>query len=351
METIAIHSLSSARPDAGRDAVLAPSFGLAYNGKSISDPIARNLLSMHYTDNLSGEADELTVRLEDTVGNFKRLWYPEKGATLTARMGYPGLLLDCGEFQIDEVHQTGSASGDEVTMRALAAGLATQDVRTKKSKAHESQTLAQIVERVAKAHGLTVVGNIKPITIQRATQFRKTDLHFLHKLAFDYGYVFSVRGKRLVFANIFDLEKSSPVAVLSRADIISYDTTDKLTETFKAAEVQHHNHKTKKLVKGRAVSSASSETAADTLQIRRKVESQPQADAQAKAALHWKNSHATECAVTLPGNPLLVSGVAVRLTPEDFGRAGGLYYIFTSAHHIETGDGYVTEFTGKRLGK
>lgn len=346
METLTAHTLTLYKPDAGQDAAPAPAFALEYDGKAITDSISRVLKSISYTDKTAGEADELEVELEDSVGNFRRLWYPEKGARLRARIGWPGQLLDCGVFEIDEVQQAGPP--DVVTMRALAAGLTKASLRTKRSKAHESQTLQQIAEKVAKAHGLTVQGTIRPVTIQRATQLRSRDLKFLKKLALEYGYVFSVRGTRLVFTDVYNLEKSRPVLTLERKDITQYRFTDKVTNTYTAAEVSYHNPKTKKVVKGRAAS-AGGKTSADTLQLRGKAENKQQADAQARAALHWHNSRATECAVSLPGSPVLVAGVTVRLG-EDFGAVAGLYYVLTSTHRLSVSDGYETEFTGKRLG-
>lgn len=345
MESLVTHTFLVAEPEPGRDAVPSPAFAISYNSKSISDAIAPQVISITYTDKTDGEADELEIEIEDTVGNWRRAWYPEKGATLVARLGWPGHLIECGSFEIHEVGQAGPPA--VVSLRALAGGFS-KSVRTKRSKAHESQTLQQIAQKIASAHGLTIVGNIRPVTIERKTQKASTDLKFLKRLALEYGYIFSLRGKQLVFTDVYKLEGSKPVLNIEESDIETYSFTDKIAHTYTAAEVNYHNPKNRKLVHGRAAATHAV-TAADTLRINRKSENQTQADAQARAALHWHNSRATECAISMPGNPLIIAGVVVRIAAWA-GRVAGLYYVLTSTHIVGRGDGYATSFTGKRIG-
>lgn len=346
MEALKTRTLLVELPEPGRDAAPSPAFALSYSGKAITDSIAPLLLSLTYTDKTDGEADEIEVELADPVGNFRRLWYPQKGAKLLALMGWPDALLSCGEFELDEVTQAGPPT--TVIMRGLAAGFG-KAMRTKRSKAHENQTLRQIAERIAKEHGLTVTGDIRPVTIERATQRASRDLKFLKKIALEYGHVFSVRGKKLVFTDVYALEGARSVLTLNEEDLTSYSFTDKLSQTYTAAEVSYHNPKDRKHVRGYAKSDRT-DTASDTLKIHKKAETQTQAEAQAKAALHRKNSRATELTATFPGNPLAIAGVVVRVG-EWAGTVAGLYYLVTSTHRLSRSDGYGTSITAKRIGR
>ena len=346
METLITRTLLTDLPEPGRDAAISPAFALSYGGKAITDSIAPLLLSLTYTDKTDGEADELEIELEDSTGNWRRLWYPEKGAKLVARIGYPDALISCGEFQIDEVTIAGPPS--TVALRGLAAGFG-KTLRTKRSKAHENQTLRQIAERIAKEHGLTITGNIRAVTIERVTQRATRDLKFLKKLALEYGHIFSVRGKQLVFTDVYGLESGKVVFTLNEEDITSFSTVDKITNTYANAEVNYHNPKHRAHVQGRAKANRT-DTAADTLKVNRKSENATQAEAQAKAALHKQNSAATELTVTMPGNTLACAGIVIRVGPW-LGRVAGLYYIVTSTHRLSRSDGYGTSFTAKRIGQ
>lgn len=55
---------------------------IKYNNKDISVDISKYLKSISYTDNLSGEADDLQITLEDKAGIWQSTWIPEKGALL-----------------------------------------------------------------------------------------------------------------------------------------------------------------------------------------------------------------------------------------------------------------------------
>ena len=57
---------------------------IKYNNKDISADISKYLKSISYTDNLSGEADDLQITLEDKAGLWQSTWIPEKGALLDA---------------------------------------------------------------------------------------------------------------------------------------------------------------------------------------------------------------------------------------------------------------------------
>lgn len=53
-----------------------------YNNTDITADLNKYLKSISYTDNLSGEADDLQITLEDRAGLWEAAWMPDKGATL-----------------------------------------------------------------------------------------------------------------------------------------------------------------------------------------------------------------------------------------------------------------------------
>lgn len=61
---------------------------ISYNGKDISADIAPYLKSLSYRDNLSGEADDLQIVLEDRAGLWQSSWLPEKGASLDVTLKF-----------------------------------------------------------------------------------------------------------------------------------------------------------------------------------------------------------------------------------------------------------------------
>lgn len=318
-----------------------PFFKVLYDGKNITEDISKHLLSLSYTDKTEGESDELEIQLEDVDRLWQNEWYPQKGSTLKAEIGTAGgAVLSCGSFMIDEIEFT--APPDIVCIKALAAGIHS-GVRTKKSYAHENKTLSEVIRTVAANSGFQVSGQIANIRIGRIMQHRETSLAFLKRLSLDYGYVFSVRDKTLVFTSVYDLEARGRVLTLDRADLTGFSFRDKTTETYKGAKAQYHNAMTNELV---SHSEAGSD--GEQLEIRSKAENKQQAEAKAKAALHRANTQEKTGSITAPGNVLLVAGQNIELS--GLGVLSGIYHITASRHTLDKSMAYGTEAELKRVG-
>lgn len=336
--------------------VPTPSFELAYNGKTITADIAPFVLGITYTDHLSGESDELEVELEDSDGRWLDSWYPDKGATMTLKLGYLGQpLIPVGRFDIDEIGYGGPPS--TIRIRALATGVQ-KAVRTRNSRPYEKTTLAAIAQRVAKAHKMTLVGKIEAIAIDRATQYHETDLAFLARLAGEYGYAFKVteNNSKLVFWKGADLHLAKAVRSYSPELLISWQATDKLSDVPSSTQVKYHDPKRKKLVvygvkNGETTvvgsTDAGKATSADTVKLTRRAPSKQAAEAQARADLDRRLLDRTSMEISVEGDPVLAAGNIILLA--GLGKLSGRYTIIRATHRISRGDGYVTMLELKRV--
>jgi len=328
--------------------VAAPTFVLTYNTRDITADLTPFKVSVTYTDNLDGdESDSLELSLEDTDGRWWQAWYPSKGDRINLRIGYDGQpLADCGDFEVDEIEIEGPPS--QVRIRALAAGVM-KELRTNQGKAYENTTLAGIVRTIAARHKLTVVGEIEPIPIQRATQLHEEDIKFLKRLAREYGYAFNVRGSKLTFYRLEELRGAAAIQVIRPSDLSRYSFLDKVKDMPRHARVAYHDPKSKKVVAydqdsdGQVVAKPS----ADTLKLNSRVESHAQAKAKTQAALAAAGDEATTATLNLWGNPKLVAGMNVEL--EGFGKLSGRYQIARSKHDLARGGGYGTEIEVRRV--
>ena len=336
------------------ETIKAPRFKLIYAGKDITQDVTADLVTLKYKDKIEGSSDELEVTLRDGADKWKNEWYPKMGSTLEAKIGYDDALMPCGVFEIDEISI--DSPPDTVTLRALAVPI-TGSLRTKKSKAHENTTLKQIAQKVASDNGLTLEGEIDDLQFERVTQTRETDLGFLQRTAKEFGYVFSVRAKKLIFTSVYKLEAGTAVIEIDRGQMQKFNLKDKAAKTFKKANLAYHNPSKNKVIQA----TASVETmtnpdgaeyteivAGDDLEIRAPVENDNQATAKAKAYLHGANSMQQEGTVTVTGNPLLVAGNNVELSR--IGSLSGKYQIQESEHEISKSSGYTTTIEVKRVG-
>jgi len=314
---------------------------IQYNGKDISADLFPLLESLTYTDNVEGESDELVITVADPDGRWRGAWYPDQGATLTATITADGVTLDCGSFEIDEIEFSGAP--DRVQIRALAAGV-TKAFRTKRSASYENETLEGIAKRIATAYGLGIKGTIRPVKIGRRTQHRTKDLRFLHELALEFGYVFTVTGRNIVFTDVETIEGAAPVLTINRADMLGYSFRDKVLETYSGAVVKYTNPETNETVTGDKSATA---TSPDTIEIRTRAEDSTQAAEKARAALHFANTKKVEASFGMPGNTRLYAGANVQIA--DFGaKISGKYHILRTTHAYSRG-GYTTDIQAKKL--
>ncbi len=338
--------------------VPAPRARIIYEGKDISADISPYLLSVGYTDRLSGESDELELRLEDTDGRWRGDWYPGKGDSLAVSIGYAGQeLVSCGSFEIDEIEL--SFPPDEVSIRALATGISVS-CRTRKSHGYEKTTLAGVVRVVCGRLGLTPAGEVADIPIDRVTQYQESDLAFLTRLAGEYGHTFKISGKTMIFQRRDGVLAAESARTFRREDVSSCRFRDTLKGIPQKVKIKKQDAGTKTLKvygkdgddrlavvgsteqarkqRGRASKTASG----DELRLVGRG-SQAQLAARGNAALQDAELERCRAELSLYGDPSLRAGVSVELG-EDFGAPAGKYLITCSRHEISQ-EGYVTTLT------
>lgn len=323
-----------------KEFAIKPIFELTIAGKNVTQDISEFLSSVEYTDKLEDESDEVQLVLDDISGVWHSTWYPQQGDSLTLKMGYKDNMLDCGEFEIDEIELRGQP--DTMTVKAIAAAI-NKDLRTKKSVAYEKQTLKKIAQKIADKHSFTLVGDtsrLASIEIGRKTQNNESDLSFLANLSKRYGIVFSVRGKQLVFLNAEDLEKSNSIMTFKRTDLSTYSFKDKTADTFESASVSQRDVQTNSVKEWKTTQDKNT-IKKDDLVVSGRVENESQAKAVTEGTLRTANKDKLTGSFSIDGNPLLVAGANIEL--QDFGAFSGKWTIKESRHKIDIGGGYTSD--------
>lgn len=324
-----------------------PVWSLTWSGTDVTAEIAAFVTSLTVTDRKEGESDEVTVELEDRDGRWRNGWMPSKGDVLDVVIGFQGgAMIDAGRFEVDEIEHSGPP--DRLHVRGLAASV-TEALRTKRHRAFEGQTLPQIAAAVAAGHGMEVIGNPATEPLQRVTQADETDLQFLSKLAAEHGYVFSVRGKAMVFLLDEELLAADPAMTLSRTehDPVRWRFRRTARTVYQACEVTYQDPATKK-TETVTVKAGEEGKSGDTLKKRVRVESPAHARQKAQAMLDRANRGEVSGTLTFPGRPELVAGINVTL--EGFGDAwDGKHHVVSSTHRIQRGGGYTTDIEVHRV--
>ncbi|MCC5811335.1 MAG: phage late control D family protein [Ectothiorhodospiraceae bacterium] len=173
----------------------APSYRLVVDGIDISPTINGRLVSLVITENRGIEADTLDLTLADHDGAVE---LPPTGAEITAAIGWDGELVEKGSYIVDEIEHSGSP--DQVLIRARSADMR-GGLPGQKSRSWHDTTVAEIVEEIAKEHGLEpkLGEHLGGIRVRHIDQTSESDLHLLTRLAERYDAIAAVKAGRLLF--------------------------------------------------------------------------------------------------------------------------------------------------------
>lgn len=314
-----------------------------YDNTDVTEYIEPYLLSLEYTDVLSGSADSLTLALEATEAKWFDTWLPKKGTTLSVSLTSGGETQDLGSFEVDELSY--SAYPQTLKIKAVSVPYASTLRGVEVSKSWEDTTLKTIANDIAEAAELTLAYSPSDIDIDRAEQTEQSDLAFLANLCTEYGLALKICKGQLVIFDEADYETADPVAVVVKpfteytadgdtrylTDILSLGITSKVRDIYGSCHVRYQDIKTKTVIEA-------TYNVGDgrTLEVNEQVSSYAAALSLAKKRLREKNKDEVTVSVTLVGWVQLMAGVV--LTLSGFGEFDGDYLVTEATHSV--GGGY-----------
>lgn len=309
-----------------------------YNGKNISTTVDKYLESFQYTDPASGESDSISLTLGNWEGRWIAGWFPDKGATLAARvLAYNwwkegGMLqLVCGTFTLDDISFSGLP--DVMTIGAVSTPAADAFKTTERTKTWEKATIQQIASGIAGRYGLALLYDAPTIKISILEQSGATDSAFLETVCKDYGLSLKVYGSKLVIFDREKYKKKAPVKAIDKGDMLSYTFNTTLAGTYTGGELAYTNaagdEVTYKTGKGPRILKSN-------VQANNAAEAKLKLDAAIKEANHGE----TTLSFSTMGQPTLAAGQTIKVT--GLGRANGTYYIDKLTHSV--GESYTTAF-------
>lgn len=317
---------------------------LKYNTTDITKDIAPYLLSFGYTDNSSGQADDLQLQLEDKNHLWESDWLPEKGDTITASIlaenAGQTAKLPCGQFDIDEITVAGPPS--TVTIKAVSAAMATALRGEQNTKAWENISLKAIASEIANkaSLGLEYLAKYCP-NYKRKDQTSQSDLSFLLDLCGKAGLELKITDNMVVIFDEEELEENPSVATYERgnSNILSYSFTSKSRDVYRACVIQYKDPQTSQTFKY-VYEPPNAPDTGQLLKINERVDDAEEGRILARKRLREKNLKENMAQMTFVGDTKLVAGVNIDI--KGFGSFDGKYYI-TQAKHNHSGSGYTTE--------
>lgn len=174
---------------------------LTLDGKDMADKVNPRLVELTLTEKRGGEADELSVTLQNSDG---KLELPEPGKVIALALGWTSGddvatgLVDKGRFTVDEVEAGGPP--DQIRIRARSADLS-GDYRKRRTKTWKDTTLGNVLQDIAGRHGITaqVHPDLAGNEIKALDQHGKSDMALVKDLGSRYDAVATWKDRKLIF--------------------------------------------------------------------------------------------------------------------------------------------------------
>lgn len=346
---------------------------VTYNSKDISEALAQYLISASYTDNLSGQVDDISLTLEDKAGLWQSDWMPVKGATLDITLctyNWQGLYdgefdTTLGTFEVDEIEMT--SAPDVVNIKAVAISVGDDSTlrSTLRSKTWENISVRKVANDIAWENGMKLFWDCDDNPdIDKLEQNDESDLSVLQKVCDDAGFALKITTDTIIVFDEAKYEQAEPVIEIYHpgtntiADVAEADGTPtpdrifhstgysfktKIRDVYKKCHIKYTNDQDKSVIESTFTDHNKSNGA--TLEIHQQVTSQAEADRLAKKKLREKNRDECTGSYSLDGCQFLCAGETIEMI--GFGVFSGRY-IVTQAKHDISGSGYVTSIDVRR---
>jgi phage protein D len=315
-----------------------------YENADITADLQPHLKGWTYTDNLSGQADDLQITLEDRQQLWIGDWFPDRGAKLKATIKRNNWNddnkedeLPLGTFEIDEIESDFPPS--EVKIKALSVFQSTALKGEDKNRAWEKTKLSVIANDIAVGAGLTLYYDVQDDPeYDRKEQTEQQDLPFLQKLCQDAGLALKVSDEQIIIFDEAKYEQQAPIMTIDRLKfpIKKYNGRATINDTYSACQLKYRSPKGRKNY-NYTFNPANPPPVKRVLVLRERFDSLNEAERKAKKALREKNSQAWQFTITILADLRLLSSMVVTL--QNFGKFDG-NWIITQATHGQSTSGY-----------
>lgn len=320
---------------------------IMYNGKDISADVTDSLISLSYTDNMSGTADDIRITLEDSKGLWSGPWLPEKGAQLdvswTLEHWENVAMFNAGTFELDEISCGFQPSTIDINAVSIVDNGTLRGVEHTRS--WEKVTLKKVCQDIADDAGLELSYNAPADPfLDRTEQTEESDLAYLLNLCRDNGFALKIIDNKIVIFDEAEYDSQEPALALTKlSDITSASFTSKLRDIYKACHVKYQQSSTKRLIE--YTFTAPDKQDGKTLLVKEEVSNVAEAERLAKKRLREKNCEEVTGSISCVGRTDLVAATVINVV--GFGAFDGKYIIVQAQHDISS-SGYTCSLSVRR---
>lgn len=309
---------------------------LKYNEKNATEIITDDLESFSWTDCASGEADTITITLNNkSLKWLKGSWFPQSTdfIKMSIRVVHwkhqkDNRTVYCGKFAVDEFGAGGFPS--TVDINGISIPIHTSFNVTQRNKTYKKTSIRAILFEIAKRASIKLSFSGSNHKIDEISQEGKTDMEFAFSLCSDYDLSMKVYNGKLVVYDQTAYEKRKKSFTLDRSDLgdsDAYRFTKSLSRIYDGVKLQYQNKDGKNITYRYTVPGKKGKR---LLFLSTSADSHADAEKKAKAKLAANLRQVVTATFKLMGDPKYQACEVFELT--GFGKFNGRYFIDKVIH-------------------
>ena len=331
---------------------MTPTYSIKREGEDITALWRPYLVSISVTDRSEDKkADSCTIVLQDTR---EELELPEPGVQLEISLGYDGndlpesqRLHSVGKFLVDTIGVSGPPNTVSIESKSAAFtenGLNLANIKTRKSRTHETQTVGSLVGKVAGEHGLEseVDPELAGVNLGTVQQTDETDSHMLSRIADSIGATYKIADNRMLFVKPGNSASGQAAQfTISGDSITSWSFKRSKRPEYKSCVAFVHD------VGECGPVEVTAGEGEPVMRLRNPYDNEEAALTAARAFVNESRKKGGAFAIRMPGRSDLFAGARAILTNLPYDLSG--YWELTEVQHTLNKSGFSTEAAGKPL--
>ena len=304
---------------------------LTYNGVDATDEFYSE--AFEYMDFASGEADTISLTVNNQTGKWTNGFMPQDGDYINAQIctenwNYDGdnRSVACGQFDIDSFKATGFPS--VVNLSGISIPIQSDFNVTAKNKNYSSTTVKSILAEICADAGIELVYEASDYSIEETEQSGSTDMAFAFDLCSDHNLAMKIYNNKLVIYDQTDYEKKDAAYTIDFSAMQKYSYSRIKTKLYDSVQIQYTNPDSDDtLTYYYCIPGADGRR---TLFINEQVETYKEAEIKAKSRLLENIRGAISLSVTVKGDTKYITAQNVNIT--GLGKLDGTYFIDSVTH-------------------
>lgn len=311
------------------------SVSLVYAGVDITKDITPDFQGFSYKESAEGQADSLTLTLQNKSLKWMGEWFPQLGDRISASItqydwAAPGEVktLDCGLMQVDSPSFSGPFNVINLNALNIPADQGFND--TPYDSTWDSTSMSQLGQFIADRYGMQFIYDVpQDFIIKALKRTQQTDAAFLSETCKKYNLCIKVFSRKLVIYSKARYEQRDPIKTITYgiSNINNYALASPLVGTgFTSVAIKYKPTGTREMREY----TFSSGTGGKSMVLQESADDDAQAELIAKGKMREANEKQFTGALNLSLDLDFVAGCVFALA--GFGKFNGNYFVDTCEH-------------------